>query len=132
MAHPRSAILGAIRTALAAATSPALPVFEYEEAAANAPCWHVADIAEELDGDQTSKGRYSRLLTVAVAAYGTNRSQRDSMSEALESALFGRGTVGGFELEWESVALTPPGDVGERVYPAIYNLRVQYFSPRGA
>lgn len=128
--HPRAAILAAIRTALTGATSPAFRVFEFEQAAASAPCWQVADIAEELDESQTSKGRYSRFLSVAVAAYGTTRAQRDTMSEALEAALFGRGTVGGFELEWESVALTPPSESGERIYPAIYNLRVQYFTQR--
>lgn len=130
MAHPRAAILAAIRTALEGATSPAYRVFEFEEAAANAPCWHVADIAEELDEAQTSKGLYSRYLSVAVAAIATTRAQRDDMSEALEAALFGNGKVGSFELEWESVALTPPSESGERVYPAIYNLRVQYFSSR--
>ncbi len=128
--HPRNAILAAIRTALAGATSPALTVYEFEQASANAPCWQIADLQEEPDESQTTRGAYSRMLTVAVAAFGTSREQRDELSDTLELALLGPGSVGGFELELESVALTPPGDAGERVYPAIYNLRVQYFKVR--
>ncbi len=130
MAHPRAAILAAVRSALAGATSPSLPVFEFEQAAANAPCWEVADLVEELDEAQTTKTRYSRYITLAVAAIAKTRAQRDTMSEALESVLLGRGTVGGFEMEFESVALTPPEGAGERLHPAVYTLRVQYFTTR--
>ena len=130
--HPRRAILDAIRTALAASTSPALPVYEEDETAQVVPCWLIA-VGLERRGERTSKRSYHRQNSVSVTALGTSRTERDALSEALELALLGASVPGVLEIEWLEVELeTPRDEAGERVYPASYRLMVDHFSPRAA
>ncbi len=127
--HPRAAILAAVRTALASASSPALPVFEMDASAAGA-CYQVAAL-EEQRGEQSTKGSYDRRLAIGVTAWGTTPAERDQMSEDLEAALLGTGALGAFEVEWESTSmLLPLEEVAQRLYPATYRIVAQYFSDR--
>lgn len=128
--HPRRAILEALRTALAAATSPAHPIVEQDETALELPAWLVA-IEAETRGEPSRKGAYQRRLQVSVTIAATSPIERDALSEALESAVLGPGALGAFEVEWLSVALPLATDeAGERVYPATYRLAVDYWSAR--
>lgn len=128
--HPRRIVLGAIKSALTAATSPPLAFFEGDVTAHDAPCWQ-ADASVERRGEGSTREAYERHLEFSVAAIGTTPEQRDDMSEQLEAVLFGAGVLGSFELEWDTVDLSVPKDgAGERIYPATYRCVAQMFTSR--
>lgn len=129
--HPRAAILQAIRDALAASTSPALPIFEADETATGEG-WQIAE-GIETRGDQTTREHYERQLAFRVTAWALSAGVRDAMSEALEVALLGDAleAAGVLEVEWISANLArTPEHVGARTYPATYELVAQYFTGR--
>jgi hypothetical protein len=131
MAHPRRAIIDAIRTALEAAATPTpLVVYEADQSSELAPCWQI-HVRSERRGENTTRAQYERLLEFQVCAIGTTPTERDDMSEALEAALLGVGALGAFEVEWGVVNLSVPEEqVGERIYPATYSCVAQSFTSR--